>query len=59
VLYPISALLAVTRRLEEVYRALLDGKRDEVDKSRVRFDEYNKIVGLPELLADAAKIAEQ
>jgi 2-methylisocitrate lyase-like PEP mutase family enzyme len=58
VLYPISALLAVTRRLEDAYAALIAGNRAELDAHRARFAEYNAAVGLPELLADAAKLAE-
>jgi 2-methylisocitrate lyase-like PEP mutase family enzyme len=58
VLYPISALLTVTRRLEDTYAALLGGNRAHLDAHRARFAEYNAIVGLPELLAGAAKLAE-
>jgi 2-methylisocitrate lyase-like PEP mutase family enzyme len=57
VLYPISALLAATRLLEDVYAALLAGNRAAVDAGRVRFGEYNAIVGLPEYLAEARKYA--
>lgn len=58
VLYPISALLAVTRRLEDAYAALIAGNRAHLDAHRARFAKYNTIVGLPEMLADAAKLAE-
>jgi 2-methylisocitrate lyase-like PEP mutase family enzyme len=50
-LYPISALLAVTRRLEAVYEHLLKGEREKIDRDRVTFDHYNAIMNLPELLA--------
>jgi 2-methylisocitrate lyase-like PEP mutase family enzyme len=50
-LYPISALLAVTRRLEAAYVQLLKGERQELDSNRVTFDHYNAIMKLPELLA--------
>jgi 2-methylisocitrate lyase-like PEP mutase family enzyme len=50
-LYPISALLAVTRRLEGVYERLLTCERRELDKDRSSFDHYNEIMNLPELLA--------
>ena len=50
-LYPISALLAVTRRLEGVYERLLKGERRELDKDRSSFNHYNEIMNLPELLA--------
>jgi len=50
-LYPISALLAVTRRLEEVYDLLLKGQRNDLDSSRTSFGHYNEIMNLPEMLA--------
>jgi 2-methylisocitrate lyase-like PEP mutase family enzyme len=46
-LYPISALLAVTQRLEEAYASLLAGN-DSPPAARARFAHYNDIVGLPE-----------
>jgi 2-methylisocitrate lyase-like PEP mutase family enzyme len=51
-LYPISALLAVAKTLEETYGRVLSGGADE-PSARVRFSEYNAIVGLPELLKAA------
>lgn len=59
VLYPISTLLAVTKRLEEAYATLVRGEREKLDAHRARFAEYNEIVGLPEMLADAAKLAKE
>ena len=50
-LYPISALLAVTRRLETAYDFLLKGERSQLDPTRATFDHYNTIMKLPELLA--------
>ena len=50
-LYPISALLAVTRRLETAYEHLLKGERKELDSNRATFDHYNAIMKLPEFLA--------
>ena len=50
-LYPISALLAVTRRLETAYEHLLKGERKELDANRATFDHYNAIMKLPEFLA--------
>lgn len=50
-LYPISALLAVTRRLETVYEHLLKGERPQLDPDRASFEHYNEIMNLPELLA--------
>jgi 2-methylisocitrate lyase-like PEP mutase family enzyme len=58
ILYPISALLAVTRRLQNVYAGLLSGDRDAIDDARARFGEYNGIVGLPEYLAMAKTYSE-
>jgi 2,3-dimethylmalate lyase len=51
ILYPISALLAVTKRLEEVYDLLLRGERVRLDGHRASFTHYNAIMKLPELLA--------
>ena len=56
-IYPVSALLAVTKRLQEVYATLLRGEGLAANEPRVTFQTYNEIVGLPELLASAAKIA--
>jgi len=50
-LYPISALLAVTRRLETAYEHLLKGERKKLDTDRATFDHYNAIMKLPEFLA--------
>jgi 2-methylisocitrate lyase-like PEP mutase family enzyme len=58
ILYPISALLAVSRRLQDVYAALLSGNQARLDADRVRFGEYNEIVGLPEFLAQAKSYSE-
>lgn len=56
-LYPISALLAVTRRLEKVYEQLLNGERPLLDTDRASFDHYNEIMNLPELLAVTKTLA--
>lgn len=56
-IFPVTALLAVTKRLQDVYATLLKGEGVPADKTRVTFQRYNEIVGLPELLASAAKIA--
>ena len=57
VLYPISALLAVTRRLEEAYDLLLRGDRNALDAGRVSFSHYNAIMNLPEYLAVTKRLA--
>jgi len=53
VLYPISALLNVARRLETLYGELLDGRGSGLPRDRFGFVEYNALVGLPEILAFA------
>jgi len=58
-IYPVSALLAVTKRLQEVYATLLKGAGLPEGESRVTFQKYNELVGLPELLASAAEIAKK
>jgi 2-methylisocitrate lyase-like PEP mutase family enzyme len=58
VIFPVSALLAVTRRLEEIYATLLKGEGLPAGEPRVTFQRYNEILGLPELLASAAKLAD-
>jgi 2-methylisocitrate lyase-like PEP mutase family enzyme len=47
VLRPVTALLAITQRLEAVYTEILEGRASE----RASFAHYNDIVGLPEALA--------
>jgi len=44
-LYPITALLAAAKRLDEVYAAVVSGRADTVAE-RMRFSEYNRVVGL-------------
>lgn len=53
-LYPISALLAASRTLGTAYARILSGGTDS-PAARVRFAEYNDIVGLPDYLARAAR----
>lgn len=56
--FPVSALLAVTRRLQEVYAAVLRHGRLPAEEARVSFQDYNAIIGLPEMLADAAAFTD-
>jgi 2-methylisocitrate lyase-like PEP mutase family enzyme len=56
-LYPISALLAASAALEQVYAKLLGG--DAQPRERVTFSQYNEIVGLPDFLATAKRFAPQ
>ena len=52
-LYPISALLAASAALEQVYAKLLHTKAEA--RERVTFSQYNDIVGLPDFLATAKR----
>lgn len=58
-IFPVAALLAVTKRLQDVYATLLKGEGLPADDTRVTFQRYNEIVGLPEMLASAARIAAE
>lgn len=58
-IFPVSALLCVTRRLQDVYGALLANDQLPEAEPRVRFDDYNRIVGLPEMLAAAAALDQR
>ena len=58
-LFPVSALLAVTARLEGVYATLLKGEGLPNGEERVSFQRYNELIGLPEMLADAAALAKK
>ena len=58
-LFPVSALLAVTARLESVYETLLNGEGLPAGEARVSFQRYNDPSGLPEMLADAAAITKK
>src|SRR6195952_617157 len=44
ILYPVSALLSVTARLEQVYDLLLKGERRSLDSGRASFAHYNAIM---------------
>ena len=58
-LFPVSAHLSVTERLEGVYATLLKGEGLADDEPRVTFQRYNELIGLPEILADAAALKEK
>ena len=49
-LYPITALLAATRRLEDVYEKIVSGRAAEITE-RMKFADYNNAVGLDETSA--------
>lgn len=58
-LFPVSALLAVTARLQSVYETLLKGEGLPAGEPRVTFSRYNELIGLGDMLADAAAISEK
>ncbi len=49
-LYPITALLAATRTLEQTYEKVVAGRAAEVTQ-RAKFGEYNEMVGLADAIA--------
>jgi 2-methylisocitrate lyase-like PEP mutase family enzyme len=53
-LYPVSSLLVVARTLQETYAAMLANERLPRDVPRLRFREYNRMIGLDELMPEAA-----
>src|SRR5690606_19426393 len=58
-LFPVSALLAVTARLQGVYETLMKGEGLPEGEPRVTFQRYNELIGLAEMLADAAQITKE
>lgn len=58
-LFPVSALLAVTAQLEAAYATLVKGEGFAEGETRVTFQRYNELIGLGEMLADAAQITKE
>jgi len=58
-IFPVSALLSVTERLQTLYRAMLEATKLPVDMQRVTFQKYNEIIGLPDMLAEAAALEDE
>ena len=58
-LFPVSALLAVTARLQAVYDTLVKGEGLPASEPRVTFQRYNELIGLGDMLADAAAVSEK
>ncbi len=58
-IFPVSALLSVTERLQTLYRAMLEANKLPVDMQRVTFQKYNEIIGLPDMLAEAAALEDE
>lgn len=52
-LYPVSALLAVAKSLQNIYGGMRDAGQLTQDASRLHFGEYNKMIGLDELVPSA------
>lgn len=52
-IFPVSALLVISRTLQSTYAAMLGEKRLPETVARLRFDEYNRMIGLDELLSEA------
>lgn len=52
-LYPITALLAAAKTLEDAYSKVVAGRADQV-AARLKFAEYNDVVGLAEAMASGA-----
>jgi 2-methylisocitrate lyase-like PEP mutase family enzyme len=52
-LYPVSALLVVARRLQDTYAAMRQAGRLPEHAERLRFGEYNTMIGLDELVPSA------
>mgnify|MGYP003149279740 FL=1 len=58
-IFPVSALLSVAERLQTLYRAMLEANKLPVDMQRVTFQKYNEIIGLPDMLAEAAALEDE
>ena len=48
VLRPVTALLSATDALQRCYSALLNESQPDKPPSMLSFDEYNKMIGLPD-----------
>ena len=46
VLRPVSALLAISKTLQDCYFALLSSNTNQKNPTKISFDEYNKMIGL-------------
>ena len=57
-IFPVSALLSVTERLQSLYADMLTAHKLPIDVPRVTFQKYNEIIGLPDMLAEAAALEE-
>jgi len=57
-IFPVSALLSVTERLQSLYSDMLAAHKLPIDVPRVTFQKYNEIIGLPDMLAEASALEE-
>ncbi len=55
-IFPVSALLSVTERLQTLYGDMLAAHKLPIDTPRVTFQKYNEVIGLPDMLAEAAAL---
>lgn len=53
VIHPVSALLVVARRLQEIYAAMKGARRLPDVERRLKFAEYNSVIGLDQLVPSA------
>lgn len=58
-IFPVSALLSVTERLQTLYGAMLQSNKLPVDMPRVTFQKYNELIGLNDMLAEAAALESE
>jgi len=55
-IFPVSALLSVTERLQTLYADMLAANKLPIDTPRVTFQKYNEVIGLGDMLAEAAAL---
>ncbi|NQV93899.1 MAG: isocitrate lyase/PEP mutase family protein [Sphingomonadales bacterium] len=55
-LYPVSSLLVVAKRLQDTYAAMHAGGHLPENEARLRFGEYNDMIGLNELVPSAVDV---
>lgn len=54
-IYPVSALLVVSKALQTTYASMLQNKRLPDSVARLSFADYNRMVGLDKLIPEAAQ----
>lgn len=58
-IFPVSALLAVSERLQSVYREIVRGGRLSAKAQRLTFDQYNEMMDLPAMLGRAESFLDE